>query len=318
MTDKDHIKSLLKEAQIYRKHGLLEESQEKYQELFEKLKSGEKSPQGDAFIDSLQKRIFDIKSEIDEIDRTPRTPELSYEIQQLISHLFAFSGNKDIAAVEGAAALAEFGQYESAIAKYQEQLDKGISPMMVAKNMIRCHLSLASQEAVMNQFKKWKSDHTFSEMELGFLRNFYHEMLRSRTKPLKPAKDKHSNGHDKEFINTLKVQSSIPDEDCIKVEELQDILEISSISLELMQDPGKNRIIEFEITYQLGNTISFIVDANDWELIETFEPGVHLPCVHCFSPVSAFETNGVISQRKKITSGPQKGNYLVRVTLNTP
>jgi len=332
MSEKDHIQSLLKEAQIYRTQGLLEESQEKYLEILTKMKHRKKSPRSEGFIRSIQKRIQDIKNEIDEIDSAPETPELSGEVRQLISNLFAFSENKDIAAIEGAVALAEFGQYEGALAEFQKLLDNGISPMTVAKNMIRCHLSLASPRAALDQFKKWVSAHAFSEKELGQLRSFYLEMLRSRKKPPEPPKDKHSIDPDEDNIDALEAQPP-PDEDnidapeaqssalaenCKEKENPQDILEISSISIEVSQNPGEDRTVEFEVTFQLGNTISFVVDADDKELTETFEPGVYLSRVHCFSPVSIFEASGVISEKKKITSGLRNGHYAFRMTLNNP
>lgn len=322
MSEKNRIKSLLKEAEVYRKQGLMEESKEKYLEIFEKIKSRKNSPQHEAFISSLQKRIQDVKNEIHEIDNAPEAPELSSEVQQLISNLFAFSEDKDIAAIEGAVALAEFGQYEGALTEFQNLLDKGISPMMVAKNMIRCHLSLASPKAAIHQFKMWMSAHTFSDKELGLLRTFYLEMLRSRrNRPeIMPGipQDKDSSGPDKDVIDIPKIRPSSVVEAREKKEKFQDILEISSISIELGQAPEENRIVEFEITYQLGNTISFIVDADDGELTERLKPGVDISCVHCFSSVSTFEAGGVISEKKEITSGPKKGHYMFRMALYNP
>lgn len=318
MYEKCRINSLIKEAEIYRRQGLLEESQEKYLEIFAAVKHREESPKSRAFIHSLQERIHDIKNEIDEIDSSSDTPKLSDEIQQLISSLFTFSGNRDIAAVEGAVALAEFGQYESALTEFQELLDKGICPMMVAKNIIRCHLSSSSPEAAIDQFSKWSSDHTFSDTELGFLRNFYHEVKGASKRPMPPMKEIKIKSPGNNSIDHPNIPASNSVKDYKTKENLEDILQISSISIEWLQGPSKDRIVEFEVAYQMGNTISFIVDSNDMESMEIFEPGVHLSCVHCFSSMSTFETSGVISERKKITSGPKKGNTVFRMILKYP
>jgi tetratricopeptide (TPR) repeat protein len=318
MSEKDHIRTLLKEAKIYRTQGLLEESREKYLEILARMETLKKGPKNEAFIRSIQKKLHDVRNEIDEIDNPPETPELSAEVQQLISNLFAFSEDKVIAAVEGAVALAEFGQYEGALEEFQKLLDKRISPMIVAQNMIRCHLQFASPKAALDQFKKWMSAGTFSSKELGYLRTFYVKMLRSRKKSLEPIEDGHIEEPEEDLFDTPEIQPSEIAEDSEDEEDYEDILEILSISIEVMQSPGRDRIVEFEVTYQLGNKISFIVDADDRELTETFETGTYLAQVHCFSPVSTFEASGVISEKKKITTGPRKGDYAFRMTLNTP
>jgi len=41
MFEKDHIESLLKEAEVYQTQGLLEESKEKYLEVLEIIKNNE-------------------------------------------------------------------------------------------------------------------------------------------------------------------------------------------------------------------------------------------------------------------------------------
>lgn len=339
MSEKDRIKSLIKEAKIYRNQGLLEESEEKYQEILEKMKTLKKGPKNEAFIRSIQERIQDVRNEMDDIDKPSETPMLSDDKQQLITNLFAFSEDKETAAIEGAVALAEFGQYEGAITKFQELLDNGISPVMVAQNMIRCHLHLASPKAAIDQFKTWTADRIFSDKELVHLRGFYLDMLMARKKHGEPLEDAFIQEPDEDFFNTTETPSSEPDdppkepdgpptepdeldepdeESEESVDSVEDTLEILSISIELMQEPGRERILEFEVTYQLGNRISFIVDSNDRDFTETFEPGTKLTQVHCFSPVSAFEASGVISEKKQITAGPRKGHYAFRMTLSTP
>jgi len=124
--DIERIKSLITEAEIYKSQGLLEEAKEKYLELLEFVKNHELFSINKSLIDSIVNKLKLIEDEMVKIDQDVETPTLSEEIQNLISRLFSFSDNKDIAAVEGAVALAKFGQFESALEQFQRLINEGI------------------------------------------------------------------------------------------------------------------------------------------------------------------------------------------------
>ncbi len=126
MFDIERIKSLTTEAEIYRSQGLLEEAKEKYLELLELVKNHELFSINKSLIDSIVNKVKFIEDEIVKIDQDVETPALSEEIQNLVSRLFSFSDNKDIAAVEGAVALAKFGQFERALEQFQRLINEGI------------------------------------------------------------------------------------------------------------------------------------------------------------------------------------------------
>jgi len=126
VSDIESIKSLTKEAETYRSQGLLEEAKEKYLELLEFVNNHELFSGNKSLIDSIVNKVKLVENKMVEVDTADVTPYLSEKVQNLISNLFSFSDNKDIAAVEGAVALAKLGQFEKALEEFQRLTDEGI------------------------------------------------------------------------------------------------------------------------------------------------------------------------------------------------
>ena len=85
MSEKERIKSLIKEATLYQKQGLFEEAKEKYEEILAFIQHDEKYVKDQKLIDAIQEKIQIIKNDLDEIDTSTETPTLSEKEQELIS-----------------------------------------------------------------------------------------------------------------------------------------------------------------------------------------------------------------------------------------
>jgi adenylate cyclase len=144
----EHIKALLTEAEAYRKQGLLNESLDTYRRASALLEDHEILSRNTDLIDAVGEKIRAVEAEIAELDLDEELPALPPEIQDLIRRLFSFSENQDIAALEGAVALAEFGQYEKSISEFQRlfkdrmdvKVDKEMLDLSVLFNSIIMHL----------------------------------------------------------------------------------------------------------------------------------------------------------------------------------
>ena len=301
MAEKDHIESLLKEAEVYQTQGLLKESKEKYLEILEIIKNNKDLSKDKHLIDSVNNKIRSAEDALDEIDKEPETAELSENVQNLITHLFSFSKDNDLAAIEGAVALATFGQYEKALAEFQRLLDEGILPVTVAKNMLRCHLSLATHEAAISQFKHWVSRNTFSIEDLNCLRLFL------------------ENSIEREGIKADLPQVDTASSDKgIKEETAKDVFEILSVRVIFDDGPMKGQAKDFDVIFQLGNSVTFDIKANEEDLSGFFEPGTHLSKIQCYSHFFFFNTKGIISEKKMVTTGPKRGVYSIVLILESP
>jgi len=298
MGDVDRIKSLVKEADFYRSQGLLEQAKFKYGEALELVKKNKALQKQDSIINSIKKRIKSVEATLDEIDEASDTPELPEDLQNLISNLFSFSKNKDVAAIEGAVALAKFGQYEKAFKEFQRLIDERILPIRAAQNMLRCQLFFISPERAVDQYNKWISSPSFTKKELKSLKEFMTKMFKKE-------------GIE---IDLPDPKTTLPDEPR-KDTKPEPILEISAIRIRMKNKFKQEFDVELDITFQTGNILSFIVKADKLELIDFLSTGAKLPEIQCYSSLSMFQAQGVVSDKKVIPSGPRKGDYAFDLTI---
>lgn len=296
MSDTKHVKELVKEAELYRKQGLLKQALEKYDELFRFAVSRPRFSGDRKFLETLRGKIDRIQKLMREVEAAPATTEVPRGVQDLISKLFSFSTDRDMAALEGALALAKFGQYERAVEKLQTLIQEGILPLVAATNILSCRLAFSSSEEAVSQFEKWKAQGVFSAKDLRYLHGHLERSLRKRG---------------------LKNPIPVPDEtvrDRTKGKE-QNIISISSISVALPGGPRKGDRVEFEITFQAGKKLSVIIPAGQKEVADAFEPGLCVPELRCYSSLGLLNGKGVVSGKTIISSGPRRGDVSLDITI---
>ena len=302
------LKSFLKEASLYDSQGLLVEAKERYLTVLEKIQES-KHYRGDAkLLDALKAKINALENRLQESLQEAPTPELTPEVKNLILELFSFSKNKDMAAIEGAVALAKFGQYENAMIEFKRLMEEGTFPLMAAKNIIRCYQNLSSVHGAITEFEQWVSEGTLKPTHLLKLREFLADLLEKE-------------GIEADLPQILPEASSQvfepaqPKVSGAPLEE-EDIIDINLISMKLQEGPRKGELVEFDITFQAGNTVSFTVPADDEELLEALKPGKRLTGMQCYSMLAVFNGSGVVSGKTRITSGPKRGDYTLDITID--
>ena len=299
MSEKERIKSLIKEATLYQKQGLFEEAKEKYEEILAFIQHDEKYVKDQKLIDAIQGKIQIIKNDLDEIDTSTETPTLSEKEQELISRLFSSSKDKDMAAIEGAVALAKFGQYQKALEEFQRLIGEGKMPVVAAKNSLMCHMAVSSPDAAIEQFTQWVSQETFARSDLKYIRTFLENTL------------------EKQGIKVdLPMVDEAPAEEGEAKGKEGEVIDISSVSVQLPNGLRKGETVEFEVTFQLGNKISIIISAQQKDLADAFKTGIQLLEMKCFSPIAIFNARGTVSGLKIITSGPRRGDHALDITID--
>jgi tetratricopeptide (TPR) repeat protein len=299
MSDKERIKALIKEAALYQKQGLFEESKEKYEEILAFIQHDERYVKDKKLIDAVKGKIRIIAENLDEIDKSKEKPMLSEEVQDLISRLFSSSKDKDMAAIEGAVALAKFGQYQKALEEFRRLIEEGKMPLVAAKNALMCHMAVSSPDAAIAQFTQWVSRDTFSRSDLKYIRTFLENTL------------------EKQGIKVdLPKVDEAPTEEGEPEEKEVDIIDISSVGVQLANGLRKGEMVEFEVTFQLGNKISIIIPAQQRDLANAFKTGLQLSAMQCFSPLAIFNARGTVSDLRIITSGPRRGDHALDITID--
>jgi hypothetical protein len=299
MSDRQRVETMVKEADIYRNQGFLVAAKQKYQELLEFIQGHDKYSKNEKLISAVEGKILAIKKEMNEVTEADAKPQLSEETQGLIQQLFSFSRNKETATMEGAVALAKFGQYRKALTEFTRLMNEGILPLEAAKNILRCHLSLSPPDIALTQYQSWVTRKDFPADDLKYLRRFLLNLLDKRGVKAEIPEIAEPSG---------KVKS--------KKKAEEEVLDISSVGVPLNWGPLKGETVEFEVSFQSGNTISIVVPSDKPHLLEAFRPGLKLQDMQCYSLIAVFNGTGVISGKSQITSGPKKGDFALDITIS--
>jgi hypothetical protein len=300
MSEKDLIRRLLKEADIYRTHGLLSDSKVKYMEILSVIGKSKTLANHKQLIAGVKSKIRAVDKSLNELRDTPERPELSEDLQDLIKKLFTFSQTKEAAAIEGAVALAKFGQYEQALKEFHKLLEQGVLPVVTAKNMIKCYTALKAPDAAVAQFAKWKTRDFFSTEDLKYIRTF-----------LKTSLEKEGF---KTEIPEVEAKPSLPSKPKKKKEEV--FLEISAISFHLQGGPFAGQTMDFDVHFQSANTVTVLIPSAKKNLADSLVPGTRLNDIQCYSPITVFRSTGTVSGTAKIKQGPRQGDYTLDITID--
>ncbi len=173
------IKKLLKEAEIFHSQGLLDEAMGKYNEATELIKSDEQLKSRKNLIHGISEKVNALKKDLTKVHEAPKKPDVSTKVQNLIKKMFLFSSKRDedTIALDGAIALAKFGQYNKALKEFNELLKKDSLRVVAAKNILRCHMALASAEDAIAQYEQWHAGDIFNKNQLDKLSVFFENIL---------------------------------------------------------------------------------------------------------------------------------------------
>jgi len=299
------IKILLQEAELYHAQGLLNEAMEKYNTATKLIRNDERLKSKQNLIMGISKKILALKNDIIKIEMAPKKPEVSAKIQDLIKKMYSFSADKseDLKALDGAIALAKFGQFKRAISEFNELIKKDSLRVVAAKNMLRCHMALSSLDEAVAQFEQWISDDRFSTIQMDKLHAFLENILK------------------KEGIEKKLPRRKPPKDDTgviwVKGPEIEDPdpLDINSIGITNYRGLQKGQVVEFKVRFQLGNVVSLLISIRDKELIDIFKVGEMIRDIQYYSTAALFNASGLVTSVKEIKIGPLRGDYCVDIKI---
>jgi len=319
------IKTLLKEAELYHSQGLLYEAIAKYNDATELIQKNEQLKNKQNLFEGISKKINVLKKDISKIELAPKKPEVSENIQDLIKKMYSFSPDmdEDAKAIEGAVALAKFGQFKRAILDFNELIKKDSTRVDAAKNILRCHMALFSIEEAISQYENWLLDDIFHPNQLDKIYIFFENLLKSEGVEKTLPKTK-------EEVNEVKVKAS-PENDQAQISEpadaeleqseveseagSEDVLDVNSIGISVDSGPQKGHVYEFKVRFQLGKVVSLLIPSRDKNVIENFKVGNEIHDVQYYSNVGLFKGSGLVSAVKEITIGPLRGDYCVDIEV---
>lgn len=310
MEIRQRLKSMLQEAEIYRSQGLIGEARGKYQDAIQFVRSINNLKNRDSLLRVIEDKINAIESTKKKVDKGPNTPELSKKAQDLIKNLFSFSEatDEETAELEGAVALAKFGQFDRAIDELTSLLSKEGLKVDAAKNILRCHLTTNATEEAVNLYHKWHSEDTFTPNQLELVRVYLNDALQNKgvevMLPLPAADD------DNEVATADSGMEPAEENE-------EEFLDITSIGITFESGPRKGKMVEFDVNFQSGNMLSLIISKKDQELIEDLKAGMKLKDIQFFSPIAIFNGAGIVASKTQIKSGPKQGDHCLDIRIKS-
>jgi tetratricopeptide (TPR) repeat protein len=306
MSLKVQIKAILQEAEIYRRQGLLEEARLKYKEATDLIQSNAQLRNRDSLIKAIGSKVAAMDSDTDALENET-SPQLSPKAQDLIKKLFSFSEKKDRdeAALEGAIALAKFGQFEGALEEFKALIERDTLRLVAAKNIMRCHFALNANETAVAQMKEWQAGDLFTPDQLKGIRASLEDHLSRQGVDLELPEIETP---DPAAADDFGPPGDVDDDQ-------GEFLDITSIGITMEEGPSQGQMVEFDVNFQSGNMLSLIIPSKDETLIAQLQDGVRLDNIQFFSPIAIFRGAGLVASRTQIQNGPKKGDFCLDIKI---
>ena len=95
MSEQEDLLGLVREADLYRHHGLLVESKEKYNQLLELIERQSRPGDRRRFSKAIRKKIETVEKGLAQTRAAPKTPDLSPALQSLIKEFLFFTNKRN-------------------------------------------------------------------------------------------------------------------------------------------------------------------------------------------------------------------------------
>lgn len=307
MDVKKQIKSVLNQAEVYKAQGLLREARDKYARAGKMIqKHAGLIRNHKSLLVSLSKKINSVKDDIRKMEDAPTTREMPEQVQRIIKERFAFSEEKETRELEGALALAQFGQYARALDELKDLLQNESVRLEAARNIIRCHMTLDASDEALRQYQEWMKAGIFETEEAVALRTFFQGILDKKGGEVKLPEI----GVDEEEEAPLEMASSSADQ-----VQPEDILDISSVGVPLSDGAAAGKSREYDVCFQSGNILNLLVSDQDADILTILEPNSVVEPVQFFSPIAMCEGKAKVVSKKRLETGPKKGHYTVDIQI---
>lgn len=174
MTEVKEIKTLLKEAQLYKTQGLLKEAKKRYESAVALVERNDALSGKEQILQGIRKQIQALDAVTYRVEKKTHITEISPRDKDLIKRLFSTTAadDKETSMLEGAVALAKFGQFDRAISEFEDLLEDSPLRIVAAKHILRCHMAMRTLHDPVLQFQKWVTTGYFGKEELSELSTF--------------------------------------------------------------------------------------------------------------------------------------------------
>lgn len=302
MSLKDQINQLFKEIKVYSSQALYDLAKQKCVELTDLVKGSDQFRHKDTLLDVISRKISSIEEDARNSEGINKTTKMTSKELDVVKRLVFASGeaDKDAAAWEVAKAFLILEQYDKALQEFNQLFDNRYKLASAAKNILRCHIGMAAIDDAIKAYQGWSSSEIFSSEQLESLKTFLQNIL-----------DKKNIKKEISKLTTDNVDNSTIDQE-------DEFLEI--ISVKLCMNGRSNEKLEatLDVVGQNGATINVIVPKKNIALVENLNVGKEIENAEFNSSSIVFTDLCRVSEKTRIESGPNQGDYSVYMTIVEP
>ncbi|BCS95798.1 hypothetical protein DSLASN_14300 [Desulfoluna limicola] len=306
MNIKERIKSLLKEAELYKSQRLLREAREKYTLVIDILQQQTRIQNRDALIAAVEKKRESLDGAIVKWDKSQVNPEVSGKVQDLIKRLFTTpeeGGSDEETAINEAITLAKFGQHRKALEEFSRLVHKSSVCISAAKNSIKCYLELSEPDEALETIRGWWREGCFTPEQYTSIANFMQSIFEKKGIDWDESLMGTDGGDDGEEAFTAPIDD--------------DIIDITSIGVNFEDGPMKGQHVELDVSFQSGSLLSLIVGRSEQALLALLKKGQSIHDVDFYSPIAIFKGSAVVESNTEILSGPKKGDFSLDIRIDS-
>ncbi len=298
MNPEPKILSMLKEAQLYRQQGLLEETLQQYRKIEKTIRGHKTAKNKEALLEKVLKKKQAVEKEFHVYLESREIPEVSDKVRKLMRSMFSLDDPevKGSSLLGEAIALAGFGQYDAAVEALERLLDIESLRLDAAKKLIAYTLEFKGKQKAIGMIRKLEADNRFSMEDRNNLIKYLQEQLKITDVGKNPA---------------LK-QMQEPDSEISD----SDVFDISAIRLKKTESQGKkdNRQ-KLNIIFQHGTKINIIVPRDQKDLSSVFQTGRTVEGVVCYSTMGTFSSTMYVLLNRTIDFGPHNGDASINLKI---
>ncbi len=306
MNIKERIKSLLKEAELYKSQRLLREAREKYTLVIEILQQQTRIQNRDALIAAVEKKRESLDNAIVKWDQSQVNPEVSGKVQDLIKRLFTTpeeGGSDEEKAINEAITLAKFGQHRKALEEFSRLVHMSGVCLSAAKNAIKCYLELSEADEAMETIRGWWREGCFTPEQYTSITSFMQSTFEKKGFNWDDSKMGTDGGDAEEEAFTAPIDD--------------DIIDITSIGINFEDGPMAGQHVELDVSFQSGSLLSLIVGSSEQTLLALLKKGQSIHDVDFYSPIAIFKGSAVVESNTEILSGPKKGDFSLDIRIDS-
>lgn len=305
MDIRHQIHSLLKEASVYETQGLYSESKDRYLGALHLIqRHAHEIDHHKEAMGRITGRLKQVNNKIERMENESVAYQMPNIVLDVMKNHFSSSPDKHRAALEGAMALAGFGQYETALEEFTKLLKPEATRLEAAKQILRCHLAKGRAAKAVNLFTRWRNSGLMGPEQMADLRRFF--------QALSEESGLHLEIPDAEEKKPAPVQ---PNEPSSQLGSRQ-YDAFQSLCVRLPTENQRHRLREFDIRSQSGDVVSLLVSNEEKGVVEGFRKGTVLDSVQCFSANAMFSGKATVIDAVEISSGAMAGHFSIDIRIH--